>query len=175
MIQATEAVRQKLLASAPPHQKQMIQQVLDQISAQVGKNSAKPRNYAEAQRLVADIGQDTELAKSKILEFADANRVAEMVAALSVLSGVPVDQIDRLLRTSNEFGIMVICKASALELDTAYAVAMACNGQLASADAHAFEDFGTQYEELSVSSAQRVIRFWQGRQKIMRHFQSSEA
>ncbi|HEX3709459.1 MAG TPA: DUF2336 domain-containing protein [Pseudolabrys sp.] len=175
MIQATEAVRQKLLASAPPHQKQMIQQVLDRISAQVGKNPAKPQNYAEAQRLVADISQDTELAKSKVLEFADAHRVAELVAALSVLSGIPVDQIDRLLRTSNEFGMMVICKASVLELDTAYAVAVACNGQPVTADAQAFEDFHAQYEGLSVSSAQRVIRFWQGRQKIMRHFKSNEA
>ncbi len=175
LIQATEAVRLKLLADAPPAQKDVIKQVLDEISAQVGKDNWKPRNYAEAKRAVAELSQDTELAKSKILEFADSKQVAEMIAALSVLSAVPVDQIDRLFRTANEFGLTVLCKASALDLDTAYAVIMARNGRTTSADMRAYDGFHHHYDELSVASAQRVIRFWQGRQKIVQHFQSQAA
>jgi uncharacterized protein (DUF2336 family) len=175
LIQATEAVRLKLLASAGADQKDTIRQVLDEISVQVGKNSPKPRNYAEAQRVVASFSQDTDLARSKILEFADANRVAEMIAALSILSGVPIDQIDRLFRTSNEFGLTVLCKAIGLELDTAFAVIMACDAKTISADTRFFDHFHEQYDDLSVASAQRVIRFWQGRQKIIQHFQADQA
>ena len=172
LIQATEAVRVKLLAAAAPGQKDIIRQVIGQISAQLGKN-AEPRDYAAAQRAVAALSQDTDLAKSKILEFADANRVAEMIAALSVLSGVAINQIDRLFDTSNEFGLTVICKAIALEPDTAFAVIMACNGNPTAADTQIFDHFHEQYDELSVAAAQRVIRFWEGRQKIAQHFHGS--
>jgi uncharacterized protein (DUF2336 family) len=175
LIQATEAVRQKLTASAAPGQKDTIRQVLDEISVQVGKNAPKPRNYAEAQRVVAAFSQDTDLARSKILEFADANRVAEMIAALSILSGVPINQIDRLLRTSNEFGLTVLCKAIALEVDIAFAVIMACDGKTAPVNTRIYDHFYEQYDELAVASAQRVIRFWQGRQKIVQHFQADGA
>lgn len=171
LIQATEAVRLKLLAAAAPDQKDNIRQILDEISAQVGKVSTKSRNYAVAQRVIAELTQDTDLARSKILEFADANRVAEMIAALAVLSGVPINQIDRLFRTSNELGLTILCKAIALELDAAFAVIMACDGKTISADTRVYDDFHEQYGKLSVASAQRVIRFWQGRQKIAKHFQ----
>jgi uncharacterized protein (DUF2336 family) len=172
LIQATETVRLKLLAVATPNQKETIRQILDEISVQVGQNIQKPRNYAEAKRVIAELSQDTDLARTKILEFADSNRLAEMIAALSVLSGVAVDQIDRLFRTSNELGLTVLCKAIALELDTAFAVIMVCDGKTVSADTRVYDDFHAQYNELSVPSAQRVIRFWQGRQKIIKHFQS---
>jgi uncharacterized protein (DUF2336 family) len=175
LSQATEAVRKRLLASAAPSYRDMIQKVLDDIAVQVGKHAARPRNYAEAQRAVAEFSQDTELAKSKLLFFASSNRVVETVAALSVLSGVPVDQIDELFSTANEFALMVLCKASVLDLDTAYAVNLAAIGKPTSADTQDFDDFRQQYYELSIPSAQRVIRFWQGRQKIKQHFSSGEA
>lgn len=174
LIQATEAVRLKLLTAAAPNQKETIRQILDEIFVQVGKDTLKPRNYAEAQRIIAELSQDTDLAKSKILEFADSNRVAEMIAALSVLSGVAVNQIDRLFRTSNELGLTVLCKSVALELDTAFAVIMACSGKTTSDDTRVYDDFHEHYEELSVSSAQRVIHFWQGRQKIVNLFQPNQ-
>jgi hypothetical protein len=109
------------------------------------------------------------------LFFSSSNRVVETVVALSVLSGVPVDQIDELFSTANEFALMVLCKASVLDLDTAYAVNLAAVGTPTSADTPAFDDFRQQYYELSIPSAQRVIRFWQGRQKIKQHFSSAEA
>ena len=175
LTQATEAVRAKLLAAAPPGQTETIRQIIGQISAQVGKNSTKPRDYTAAQRSVATLSQDTDLAKSKILEFADANRVAEMIATLSVLSGVEINQIDRLFGTSNEFGLTVLCKAIALEVDTAFAVVMACDGNTAAADTRLSDHFHEQYDELSVAAAQRVIRFWQGRERITQHFHAEGA
>ena len=175
LIQATEAVRSKLLAAASPNQKATIQQILNEIAQQVGNDTHKPRNYADAQRLAAELSQDTDLAKSKILEFADSNRVAELIAVLSVLSGVNVTQIDRLFQTSNELGLTFLCKSIALELDTAFAVIMTCNGKETSDYTRLSDDFHAQYESLTVPSAQRVVRFWQGRQKIAKHFKATVA
>ena len=174
LIQATEKVRLKLLASAKPSQKDTVRHILDDISVQVGKNSNTSRNYAEAKRIVASFSQSTELTKSKISEFADANKIAEIVVSLSVLSELPVDQIDRLFYASSDFALMILCKAIPLEWNTAHAVIMARHCYPTPADMEAFDDLREQYNELSVSSAQRLIRFWKGRQMVAQHFQASK-
>jgi hypothetical protein len=177
LIRATEAVRERMLANAAPELKETLKKILDEISVQVGKN--KPRSYAEAKLTVAAFSQDTELAKAKILQFADGNRTAEMIALLSTLSGAPIDQVDGLFQASNQICLMVLCKAFALTPDTTLAVIMACNmgvvGKGAIPDTQVAGDFHEQYENLSIPSAQRIIRFWQGRQKIVKHFQPRQA
>lgn len=169
LLQATEAVRSKLLAAANPAQQDTIKQVLDEISAQVGKKPPLARNYAEAQRAVAAFRQDTDLTRMKILEFADARRVAEMITALSVLSGVPMDQIDTLLQASNGFGLMVLCKSIALEWNTACSVIMARPAGLRLRTSE-LDELSEQYRALSVASAQKLIHFWLGRQKVAQKF-----
>ena len=69
--------------------------------------------------------QDTELVKRKIMEFANLKRRTEVAVGLSILSGVPAEQIDRLLHTANGFGLMVLCKSLAMEWQDAYVVIMA--------------------------------------------------
>jgi uncharacterized protein (DUF2336 family) len=165
LMQATEAVRSKMLASANAGQQAMIKQILDEMAAQVGKQSPPARSYADAKRVVAVFSQDTDLTKLKILEFADSNRIAEMIAAISVMGGVPVEQIDRLFQASNGFALMVLCKSIGLEWNTAYSVIAA------SPDGHsAHAELRDQYNELSVQAAQKLIHFWQGRQKVARNF-----
>jgi uncharacterized protein (DUF2336 family) len=171
-VHATEAVRQKLLTSATPEQQATIKKVMDELAAQVGTKATSPeRNYFEAQRLIGSISQDTDLMKSKILEFADGNRIGEAIASLSVLSGVSMQEIDVLFRGVNELGITVLCKAVNLELDTAYAVFMAAHGEQTTKDTQAFSDFCNYYDQLTAPSAQRLLRFWQGRKKVAKCFE----
>ena len=66
--------------------------------------------------------QDTEQTRSKVLQFADGNRIAELVAALSILSGVPIALVSRLICDTEPFGAMVMCKAIGLEWMVAHAV-----------------------------------------------------
>lgn len=169
MIQATDAVRSKLMASVGPGQKEMVKQVLDELSAQVSKRPSAPRNYGAAQQAVAAFSQDTDLTKKKILDFANMRRVAEMIIALSVLSGVAVEQIDTLFLAPTYFGLMVLCKSIMLDWNSVCAVFMA-RPHAPGSKAAPFEDFREQYEEFSVSSAQQLLRFWVGRQKMARNF-----
>ena len=168
LLQATQAVRAKLLAAAQPDQQAAIRQVLDEISAQVA--APPPRDFAHAQRVVSVFSQDTQITREKILEFADTDRVTEMIAALSVLSGVPPAQIDRLFHSANAFGLMVLCKSVDLAWNAAYSVIMTRpQADKAQAGLHA------QFGELSVPSAQKLVHFWLGRQKVVRNFQGAPA
>ena len=168
LAQASDVVRSKLLASAPAGSQDAIKSLMAEISAQVTPKAGAMHHYAAAERALRPFAQDTELTKKKILEFANTKRIAEVAVGLSILSGVSVEQIDRLFLTGNGFGLMVLCKSLSLEWQDACVIIMASR-----ASAQTME-LREQYAALTVPSAQRVLRFWQGRQTVAKRiFQAS--
>jgi hypothetical protein len=165
LAQATEVVRKKLLASAPPSRQDAINRILAEISAQVSPAPVTAEQSAKAQRLMKEFSQDVELLKVKILEFASLERIAEVVAGLSLLSVAPFEQIERLFFALNGFGLMVLCKMLAFDWQVTSAIILASQ---AAKEHH--EELRSQYGALSVASAQRLFRFWQGRQNVLKYF-----
>ena len=168
IMQATEAVREKLLAGAAPAQKATIRQVLDQIAAQT-IDRGKPKNYDFAERVLATFSQDTELCKQKVREFAAKKRIAELIATLGFLSAVEVEDVEALFYTPGYMGLMVLCKTVQLNWDTLYAVLTARPDAPAKHE-FPYMDVHEQYRQLSMQSAQQLLRFWVGRRKIAGKF-----
>jgi hypothetical protein len=163
LTRASDTVRERLIASAGPEARQEIDKIIGDISGDVGR-AVTPRYYAQAKLLVRSFSQDTALTRRKVLEFAHARRLGETVAALSALSGMPIDLVDRLIYDPGHYGIMVLCKASELDWVTTHAVLSGrrCpSGPLALPVEEVYEEFQT----LAIASAQRLLRFWQVRQK----------
>jgi uncharacterized protein (DUF2336 family) len=157
---ATEEARQRMLAAAGPGDREAINRVLAQLAAQGGTQTVSSKEFAAAQRLVHSFSQDTEQTRSKVLQFADGNRIAELVAALSILSGLAITLISRLVCDTEPFGAMAVCKAIGLDWSVAQTVLGALPGvgddreqKLAEAE--------VQYERLSRASAERLLNFWQ--------------
>jgi uncharacterized protein (DUF2336 family) len=166
LTQATEQVRERLMNSASPEAKDAIGRIVTQISSQIGEKSAPRKDFSAAERLVHSFSQDTALTKSKVLEFADGGRIEELVAALSILSGIRIELIGRLVCDIDAFGAMVVCKAIRLEWSVAHAVLTAVPGAGASRSAQ-LEELCDEYDKLSAPSAQRLLGFWQARQKMI--------
>jgi uncharacterized protein (DUF2336 family) len=162
LARATNAARERLLTSAQPQARDLIRKILTDVSRQMS-GSLMPHQYADAQRLVDTISQDTELTKSKLWEFATAHQMAEMVVALSVLSAVPIDLVDHLVNSPSQFGVIVLGKAIGLDWRVAHAVMLGCRKPGESAPLET-QDLHDEYQQFSVSLAQRLLRFWQARQ-----------
>lgn len=160
LSQATDVVRGKLLAAAPPSQQDAIKKILAEISAQVVPKTGTMHYYAAAERAMRPFSQDTDVTKRKLVEFANTKRIAEVAVGLSILSGVPAEQVDRLLHAPNAFGLIVLCKSLTMDWGLAYVIIMMCKRSAQT------EELREQYNALTVVSAQRVLRFWQGRQKV---------
>jgi Uncharacterised protein conserved in bacteria (DUF2336) len=112
--------------------------------------------------------QDMDILKRKIFEYANLRREAEVTVGISILSGAPVEDVDRLFHAVNGFGLMVLCKSMSLEWQ------IACSIITLSATTSPLEELHEQFAALSVQTAQRLLRFWQGRQKVAKHvFQAS--
>jgi hypothetical protein len=168
LAQATDAVHNKLLKSVPSDRQETINQVLADISAQVDPKPVTMMERVKAQRLMEGFSQDTELLRVKTLEFAILNRTAEVNVGLSILSGLPFEQITRLSLASNGFGLMVLCKTLQLDWHAAHIVILASQTL-----EEKYDELCSQYNALSIESAQRLVRFWQARQKVAKHFQTA--
>ena len=104
--------------------------------------------------------QDTEQTRRTVLQFADGNRIAELVAALSILSCVPIVLVSRLICDTEPFGAMVMCKAIGLKWYIAHSVLNNLPGMSDDRE-EKFAEMEEQYERLSTESAERLLAHWQ--------------
>jgi Uncharacterised protein conserved in bacteria (DUF2336) len=104
-----------------------------------------------------------ELDDVAFFEFAKTGCHAEIVAALSLLSGAPLKLMEKLLQSEQLEAFLMPCKASDLEWPTARVI-LSCRAFGRAISAENLEPARTDYVKLSKSSARRVLRFWQVRQ-----------
>jgi uncharacterized protein (DUF2336 family) len=162
LSKATESVRRWLLSNAPTEAKDEIQRVLAGISERVSREVAAPRDFTSAHQLALSMQSRGALTEAAIMLFATTQRYEEMVAALSVSCGAPLQLIVALMKSPRSDGLLVPCKAAGFEWPTVTAILknriahhMTSDEELARAKA--------DYQLLSKTNAQRTLRFWQVR------------
>ncbi|HML12705.1 MAG TPA: DUF2336 domain-containing protein [Xanthobacteraceae bacterium] len=159
LTQATEAVRARLIAAAPPERHAEIRQVLERVSGEIAAGAAQPRDYAAvASQLLRDY-PDGRLDERALAQFAAARDVERTVAALSLLAAVPADLVERLMTGERPEPVLILCKAVRFKWPTARALLKSRPGPRASAQAltEACDDFN----RLSPASARQMLRYWQ--------------
>ena len=165
LARATDSVRQRLIDSAQPGAAEVISKIIAEVSQTVETETGPMRDYAAAKRLVIVMQKQGGVAVPNLLQFAKSGKLEEMVVTLSLLTGVPVEIIDRFLDDPIDDPILLLCKAIDLDWPTALAVLGAKLGTGEVHDSRA-ESADRKYRKLSISSAQRVLRFWQAREKL---------
>ena len=85
------------------------------------------------------------------------------MAALSALCGVPIESVDRLTGGERPDPVLILCKAVGFGWPTVRAIIAAQPGNK-SVSNQMLDAAYSNFERLSPSTAQRVVRFWQVRQ-----------
>lgn len=162
LTRATAVVHRRLLASASPELKAEIHRVLEKVANQVSARIG-PRDYREAQRVVLRLHRAGTMNEAALAAFAGDGKYDETVVALAALSKVPIVVADRLMAGERPDPVLILCKAAGMSWPTVKAViTVQPDGKppsILGVDA-AFAN----YDRLSPSTAQRVVRFWQVRQ-----------
>src|SRR6266851_1503067 len=171
LIHATDKVMQKLLASTQGPSRVAIAHILADISVQMRKGAIS-RHYAEAQLQMRALGQDTERIKNELLVLAADRKLTKLIAALSVICALPIELVEQLVEDHNVFGLLVLCKAAALDWNIVHAVIRASAGA-DGARLSELDDASAAYRKLSTSTAQRALRFWQAKKDGMSRVRSS--
>jgi hypothetical protein len=143
--------------------------VINKIIAEVSQNlesaTVVKRSYQAAKQIVLEMQKQGGVAAPNLLQFAKAQQLEETVVALSLLTGVSVEVIDRFLDDPADDPILILCKAIDLDWTTTLAVLAVRLGAAQLRESRA-EEANKKYRKLSTYSAQRVLRFWQARETV---------
>ena len=162
LMRATEVVQRRLLATAKPETQSEIRRVLAKISKELN-DVVTPRDYSAAQRKVLGLHQSGKLGETELADFANSKKIEETVATLSALCGVPIEAVDRLTSGERPDPVLILCKAVGFGWPTVRAIIMAQPTGKGMSN-QALDVAYANFERLSPSTAQRVVRFWQVRQ-----------
>ncbi|ARP99237.1 DUF2336 domain-containing protein [Pseudorhodoplanes sinuspersici] len=158
LTRATDVVRQRLLANAKPEIQAHIRSVLAKVSDEVAR---KPmRDFSDAQQQVRILAQAGELTEEQLANFARSREYDSTVAALSELTEVPIDVVERLMNGDRPDPILILCKAAGYSWPTVRNIIQARLGTRGKA-VPTLEAAHSNFDKLSAATAQRVVRFWQ--------------
>jgi uncharacterized protein (DUF2336 family) len=165
LARATDAVRKRLVDTANPATAKVINKIIAEISQKVESQTVSKRNYHDAKAAVIDLQKQNGISPAVLVQFAKAQRLEETVVVLSLLTGVAIDVIDRFLDDPSDDPILILCKAMDLDWNTTLPVLTVRHGVVQLRESRA-EEANKKYRKLSTYSAQRVMRFWQAREKV---------
>jgi uncharacterized protein (DUF2336 family) len=111
---ASAAVRSKLEAEHPRHQRD-VRSVVAEVTARIEDRAAlRSSKYATAEVLVESLNRAGQLNGVQLETFARENRFEEIVAGLAIMSGVPTDIVARKL--TDEFAAFLLVLSKAIDL-----------------------------------------------------------
>ena len=159
MAKATETVRQRMMAGAPPERRAEIQKAIDAATAQVSKQVSPTRDFRRAESLVDDMKYRGTLTEDTIVSFAQRGHYEDMVVALARLCLAPIDLVEPLVQNPSYEGLLTACKACDLNWKTFSAVvAFRFPGRPVSRGE--LEAACDEYRKMSAETAKRIYRFW---------------
>jgi len=161
LSRATAVVHKRLLASAAPEVKAEIGDVLSKVAKEVGARVG-PRDYSAAQRVVLNLNRAGRMNEAALAAFCSDGKYEETVVALAALAKVPINVVDRLVGGERPDPVLILCKATGLGWPTVKAIFLVRPDGKGTSSQGLDEAFAN-YGRLSVSTARRVVRFWQVR------------
>lgn len=160
LMQASGVVQQRLLANAKPDTRAEIQRVLAKVTEEVGAKAA-PRNYAAALAAVRALHKERKLTETDVADYAKNGEYEETLAALAVVSAVPIEVVDRLVNGERADPVLILARAAGFSWPTVRAIMTARPGLKPTGQT--LDAARENFDRLTPATAQRVVRFWQVR------------
>jgi uncharacterized protein (DUF2336 family) len=164
LVGSIDVVRRRLFQVVKPERQTVIKQVMSAISGATER--AERRDFAPAQRTVLALHRDGALGEGALLNFARAFKYEESVAALSAMSGVKIETLDRLISGDRYDPILIAGKTIGLEWATVRALIMLRLGPNRTPSPADIENARVNFSRLMPSTAERVVGFWKTRPQV---------
>ena len=159
---ASAAVRDRLLKVAPPEMRAKIQEAIRAVVEQIASPALAPEDYTESESMVLALNRAGKLGDQTINRFAMQGEYNHIIAALSLLNSVKTEAIEPLIGNPRPDGLIVACKAARLNWSTTSMI-LRNRPHCRPLNKQDFENGREVFDALSLSSAQRTIRFWSAR------------
>jgi uncharacterized protein (DUF2336 family) len=158
---ASAAVRQKL-AAADPSAAGAIRDVIAEIDGSIRAASRRAStDYAAARQEVETLYHAGRLGEAEIYAYADARKFEETAVALSLLTGAPIDLVERAMLDDNPDMAVILTKVAGFSWSTAQCILLrAANRSLSAQD---LDRALSGFSRLKPSTARSIIAFYDAR------------
>lgn len=157
---ATEAVRARLMTSAPPE----LREEIDKIVKGIAKTTRESmRDFSKAEAAVAQI--EPHKFDKAIEKFANDGKFDEVAAAIARLTSAPTEMIVRLLEGARSDLVLIPCKAGNLDWALVDRI-LRKRPSKQNITEETLQIAEKDYLKLSTATAQRTLRFWQVHDKL---------
>ena len=156
-----DVVRRRLFQVVKPERQADIKQAMTAITGPSEREER--RDFMPAQRTVLKLHREGMLGEGALLNFARAFKYEESIAALSAMTGVKIETLDRLISGDRYDPILIAGKAIDVEWATVRALILLRLGPNRTASPADIENARVNYVRLMPSTAQRVVAFWKTR------------
>src|SRR5262249_33344360 len=159
---ASAAVREKLMIANPQAAlavKEVVAEVTGGVADEVRNAS---QNYAAAKAKVLAIHREARLNEEELYGFARARMFEETAVALSVMSGVPIDAVERALLDNRTEIALILAKVAGVSWTTAKAILLIQAGDRGMS-VQDLDRAMNSFTKLQPESARRVLSFYNTR------------
>jgi uncharacterized protein (DUF2336 family) len=156
-----DVIRRRLFQVVKPERQADIKQAMTAITA--ASEREERRDFMSAQRTVLKLHREGMLGEGALLNFARAFKYEESIAALSTLTGVKIETLDRLISGERYDPILIAGKSVDLEWATVRALILLRLGPNRTTPPADIENARMNYVRLMPTTAQRVVAFWKTR------------
>ncbi|NOJ49777.1 DUF2336 domain-containing protein [Bradyrhizobium archetypum] len=156
-----DVIRRRLFQVVKPERQADIKQAMTAINGPSEREER--RDFTSAQRTVLKLHREGALGEGALLNFARVFKYEESIAALSAMTGVKIETLDRLISGERYDPILIAGKAIDLEWATVRALILLRLGPNRTASPADIENARVNYVRLMPLTAQRVVEFWKTR------------
>ncbi|TMJ01522.1 MAG: DUF2336 domain-containing protein [Alphaproteobacteria bacterium] len=160
---ASSAVRQKL-AAADPAAAAAIREVVAEIGGNIRAASRRASSdYASARAEVEALHRTGQLSEQEVYGFADARKFEETAVALSLITGAPIDLVERAMLDDNPDMAVILAKVAGFSWSTAQCILLrAANRSLSVQD---LDRALSGFSRLKPATARSIIAFYDARRQ----------
>jgi uncharacterized protein (DUF2336 family) len=156
---ATDTVRARLLACAPPETEGAIHNVLATASSKIFQEATASRDYGRAEKLISKMVKNSEVNEAAILGFAKAGKYEEIVVSIAHLCSAPIKLIEQLMNQHRYDGLLIACRCAGLHWATFIAIlgTRSPDRNISLVDVQRAR---SDFLKLTAATAMRALRFW---------------
>lgn len=162
IAKASNNAKKKLESERPDAVSQVQTLVADVTGALHSKFGPASKGYFDAKRAMAKEKHYGNLNENKIFEYAQAHKLEQVTAGLSLLCSLPVDVVERALLEKSREEVMILAKALDFSWETMMSLLFlgAPNYRISSQDLDSKKE---EFAGLNVETCQSVLRLYQSR------------
>jgi uncharacterized protein (DUF2336 family) len=158
---ASSAVRQKL-AAADPTAAAAIREVVAEIGGTIRAASRRAStDYASARAEVEALHRAGRLGEQEVYAFADARKFEESAVALSLITGAPIDLVERAMLDDNPDMAVILAKVAGFSWSTAQCILLRATDR--SLSVQDLDRALSGFSRLKPTTARSIIAFYDAR------------